>query len=147
MLESLFNKIRLPTLLKRDTSTGVFQWPLQTLSIRISKNTRLAFSFFWNIKLLYFTYFHSYSFLLSLAVIHCHSLSFFVNHCHPLPLSVIHFHLLYHLLSLVVTSCTTRYHSLSLIVPLVLIRCPSLSFAVPLVIIRCNSMYHSSVFS
>ena len=57
---------------------------------------------FWNIKSLYFTYPHSYSFVLSLAVIRYHSLSFFVTR-----------------LPLVVTRCTTRCHTLSLIVPLV----------------------------
>ena len=71
--------------------------------------SRLAFCFFWNIKSLYFTYSHSYSFVLSLAVIRCYSLSFFVTRCH--------------LLSFVVTCCTTSCHSLSLVVSLVVIRC------------------------
>ena len=53
-------------------------------------------------KSLYFTYPHSYSFILSLAVIPYHSLSFFVTR-----------------LPLVVTRCTTRCHTLSLVVPLV----------------------------
>ena len=53
---------------------------------------------FWDIKLLYFTYSHSYSIVLSLAVNHCHSMSFFVTRCHSLSLAV----------PLVVTCCTSR---------------------------------------
>ena len=53
---------------------------------------------FWNIKLLYFTYSHSYSIVLSLFVIHCHSVSFFVTRCHSLSVVV----------PLVATRCTTR---------------------------------------
>ena len=92
--------------------------------------SRLAFCFLSNIKSLYFTYSHSYSFVLSLAVIRCYSLSFFVTRCH--------------LLSFVVTCCTTRchslYHSLSLVIPLDVIRCYSLTFVVPRVVIRCHSL-------
>ena len=92
--------------------------------------SRLAFCFFWNIKSLYFTYSHSYSFVLSLAVIRCHSLSFFITRCH--------------LLSFVVTCCNTSchslYHSYSFAVPLDVIHCHSLSFVVPLVVIRCHSL-------
>ena len=75
---------------------------------------------FETIKSLYFTYSHSYSFVLSLTVISCHSLSFFVTRCHSLPM-----------LSFVVTYCTTRCHALSLSVPLVVIRCHSLSLDIP----------------
>ena len=39
---------------------------------------------FWNIKSLYFTYCRSYSFVLSLAVIHCHFLLLVVIRCHSL---------------------------------------------------------------
>ena len=92
--------------------------------------SRLAFCFFWNIKSLYFTYSHSYSFVLSLAVIRCYSLPFFITRCH--------------LLSFVVTCCNTSCHSLyrsySFAVPLDVIHCHSLSFAVPLVVIRCHSL-------
>ena len=92
--------------------------------------SRLAFCFFWNIKSLYFTYSHSYSFVLSLAVIRCYSLSFFITRCH--------------LLSFVVTCCNTSchslYHSYSFAVPLDVIHCHSLSFVVPLVVIRCHSL-------
>ena len=59
--------------------------------------SRLAFCFFWNIKSLYFTYSHSYSFVLSLAAICCHSLSYSVTRCHSL--------------SFVVTYRTTRWGS------------------------------------
>ena len=82
--------------------------------------SRLVFYFPWNIKSLYFTYSHSYSFVLSLATIHCHSLSFFVTRCHSLSLAV----------PLIVTRWSTRchslYHSMSLVVP----RCHSMSLDV-----------------
>ena len=90
--------------------------------------SRLTFCFFWNIKSLYLTYPHSYSFILSLTVICCHSLSFFVTHCDSL--------------SFVVTCYTTRCrslnHSLSFVVPLDVIPCHSLSFFIPIVVIRCH---------
>ena len=90
----------------------------------------LAFCFSWNIKSLYFTYSHPYLFLLSLAVIHCHSLSFFVTCCHSL--------------WFVVSCCTNRCHllnhSLPFVVPLDVTRCHSLSFVVPLVFIRCHPL-------
>ena len=89
---------------------------------------RLAFCFSWNIKSLYFTYSHSYSFVLWLAVIRCHPWSFFLTRCHSLSLAIplvvtrciIRCHLLYHSIPLVVPllviCCTTRCHSLSLVV-------------------------------
>ena len=80
--------------------------------------SRLVFCFFWNIKSLYFTYSHSHSFVLSIAVIPCHSLSFFVTR--------------YHSLSLVVTCC----QSLSLVVPLVVTRCHSLYHSLTFVVTR-----------
>ena len=85
--------------------------------------SRLAFCLIWNIKSLYFTYSHSYSFVLWLAVIRCHSLSFFLTRCHSL--------------SLVVTCYTTRCHSLY----------HSLSFVVPLDITRCTTPCHSLYYS
>ena len=91
--------------------------------------SRLAFCFFWNIKSLYFTYSHSYSFVLSLPVIRCYSLWFF---CYSLSFVVFRFHLL--------------YHSLSLVVSLVVIHCTTCCHSVSLVVIRCHWMYHSSVF-
>ena len=96
--------------------------------------SRLAFCLIWNIKSLYFTYSHSYSFVLWLAVIRCHSLSFFLTRCYSL--------------SFVVTCYTTRchslYHSLSFAVPLVVIRYHSLSLMsldVPLVCFFTNDHY------
>ena len=82
--------------------------------------SRLAFCFFWNIKSLYFTYSHSYSFVLSLAVIRCHSLSFFVTRCHSLPFVV----------TRCLTRCLTRYHSLYYPMPFVVTRCHSLALVV-----------------
>ena len=64
------------------------------------------FVLFWNLKPLYLTCSHSFSFIVPLAVIQCH------------------------LLSLVVTCCTSRSHSLSLVVPIVVTRCNTcLSFS------------------
>ena len=96
--------------------------------------SRLAFCFSWNIKSLYFTYSHSYSFVSSLAVILCHSLSFFVTRCHSLSLAVqlvvtrwiSRCHSFYHSTSLVVTHCHSLYHLLSLVVT----RCHSMSLDV-----------------
>ena len=107
--------------------------------------SRLAFCFFWNIKSLYFTYSHSYSFVLSLATIHCHSLSFFVTRCHSLSLAVplvvtrwiTRCHSLYHSMSLVVTRCHSLYHLLSFVVT----RCHSMSLDVPLVCLFINDHY------
>ena len=111
-------------------SSYILQRKLNKIIQEADWASTLAFCFFWNIKSLYFTYSHSHSFVLSLAVIRCYSLSFFVTRCH--------------LLSFVVTCCTTRchslYHSLSLVIPLDVIRCYSLTFVVPRVVIRCHSL-------
>ena len=80
---------------------------------------------FWNIKSLYFTYYYSYSFVLSLTVIRCHSLSFF---CHSLSLVVIRS----------ITRCQSLYHSL----PLVVIRCNTCCHSLPPVVIRCTARWH-----
>ena len=108
----------------------------------------MAFCFILELKItLYFTYSHSFSFVLSLFVIRCHSLSFccyslsFVaTRCYSLSLVFICCHLLYHSLSfvlpLVVIRFTTRCHSLY----------HSLSFVVTHSTTRCHSMFHSSVF-
>ena len=65
--------------------------------------------------------------------IHCIIVSFW--NLKSISFTFIHFHLLYHLLSLVVIHC----HSLSLVVPLVVTRCYSFSF----VVICCTTRYHS----
>ena len=128
----LINLLPPDLLLKRDSNAGVFLWILQTLTTPISRKhlrrassdssyilhrslnkiiqeadwpSRLSFCFFWNIKSLYFTYSHSYSFVWSLAVTNCHFLLLVVIRCH----------LLYHSLSLAVIRCTTCCHSLSLV--------------------------------
>ena len=98
--------------------------------------SRLAFYFSWNVKSLCFTYFHSHWFVLSLAVLCCHSLSFFVTRCHSLSLAaplvvtrwITHCHSLYHSMSLVVT----RFHSLYHLFSFVVTRCHSMSLDVPL---------------
>ena len=101
--------------------------------------SRLAFCFFWNIKSLYFTYSHLYSFVLWLAVIHCHSLSLFVTQCHSLSLA----------LPLAVTRCITRCHSLYHLIPLFVqllvicctTRCHLMPLDVPLVCLFTNDHY------
>ena len=84
-------------------------------------SSRLTFCFFWSIKLLYFTYSHFTLFLL-LAVI-----------------PVIRCHLLYHLISLVVTRCITRCHSLYHSMRCKT-RCHSLYHLLSFVVTRCHSM-------
>ena len=108
-----------------------------------------SFVQFWNLKSLYFTYSHSFSFFLWLAVIRCHSLSFFVTCSHSLSLVAIRYHSLSvavigcHSLSFVVIRCTTccdsLYHSLSLF----FVRCTTRCHSFSLVIVRCHSLYHS----
>ena len=65
--------------------------------IKLFRNQICLLFHFETKKTLYFTYSHSISFVLSLAVIRFHSLSFFVTCCHSLSFLV-----------LVVTRCTTR---------------------------------------
>ena len=84
-----------------------------------------SFLSFWNLKLLYFTCRHSYSFVVPLPVICCDSLSFVVTRCHSLSLGI------------------TRFYSLSLVVALVVIRCTTRCHSLLLVVIHCNSLYHS----
>ena len=113
-----------------DSSYYILHRKLSNIIQEADWPSRLAFRFFWNIESVYFTYSHSYLFVLSLAVIRCFSLSFFITRCH--------------LLSFVVTCCTTcchsLYHSLLFAAPLYVIHCHSLSFVVPLVVSRCHSM-------
>ena len=77
---------------------------LHKKSNKIIQKPDWPFLLFWNIKSLYFNYFHSFSF------VH-HSLSFAVTHCHFVLLVVIR----NHSLLFVITRCTTRCHSLSLV--------------------------------
>ena len=164
---------RLATLLKTHSNTGVFLWILQTLRTPVSKNicerlvlkvviycTENWITLFrkriglpdWRMNVskiewfsLYFTYFHSYSFVLSLAVIRCHPLSSFVNRCHSLSLVVTcctaHCRPLSLFVSLVVIRCTTRCHSLYHSLPFVGTRCHSMSLDVPLVCLFINDHY------
>ena len=97
------------------TATSDSSFTLHKKLNKIIQEPDWPFVSFRNVKSLYFTYSHSFSFVLSLAVILCHSLSFLcyslsfaVTRCHSLSLVVIRSHLLYHSLSLVVTRCTTR---------------------------------------
>ena len=102
--------------------------------------SRLAFCFFWNIKSLYFTYSHSHSFVWSLSSTRCHSLLLIVIFCYSLSFVVIRCHLLYHSLSLVVTSCITRCHSLYNSMSFIVTSCPSLYHLLSLVVTRCHPM-------
>ena len=86
------------------------------------------------------TLFYLLSFVLSLAVIRCNSLSFFITCFHSLSLTVTRCYSLYHLL----------YHSLSFVVPLVVIRCHSLYHPLALVVTRCTtrlSCYKRSILN
>ena len=111
--------------------------------------SRLAFCLIWSIKSLYFTYSHSYSFVLWLAVIHCQSLSFFLTRCHSLSFVVTCYttrcHSLYHSLSFVVpldaTRCTTPCHSFYHSLSFVITRFHSMSLDVPLVYLFTNDHY------
>ena len=68
---------------------------------------------------------YSFSFVVTLPVISCHSLSLAITRCSSLSFVVIRYRPIYHSLSFVVTRCTTDCRSLSLVV----IRCTTgLSF-------------------
>ena len=142
---------RLATFLKKDSNTDVFLWILQTL--RTPKNIweRLLASdssyilhrklnkiiqepewpfFLLKHKSLHFTFSHSNSFVLTLAVIRRHSLSFLLRvviRCHSFSIVVIRCHLLHHSLSLVVIFWTSPGQLLSLVVIHYTTRCQSLS--------------------
>ena len=96
-------------------SSYILQTKLKKIIQEKDWPSRLVFCFSWNIKSLNFTYSHSYWFVLSLAVTHCHSLSFFVTYCHSLPF--------------VVSCCATRW----------ITRCHSLYHSMSLVVTRCHS--------
>ena len=87
-------------------------------------------------------YFHLFNHFLSFAITNFHFLSLIVIHCHLLLFVVICCHSICHLLSFVVSRCTTRchslYHSLSYVVTLIIIRCHSLSLDVPLAYLFIN---------
>ena len=108
-------------------SSYILQTKLKKIIQEKDWPSRLAFCFSWNIKSLNFTYSHSYWFVLSLAVTHCHSLSFFVTCCHSLPF----------LVSCCATRCHSLNHSLPFVVPLDVTRCHSLSFDVT----RCTTLF------
>ena len=79
----------------------------------------------WNLQSLCFIRSHSFSFVLTLPAIRCHSLSLVITCCHSLLLVVTPRH-----------SFVTRFVTL----------CHSLSLVVPLFVTHWCSMYHSSVF-
>ena len=93
---------------------------------------------FWSLKSLYFISSHSFSFVVPLPVIGCHSLSLLITRCHSLSLDLSFVRC--HLLSCVVTRCTTRCHLLYHSLLFVVTRCHSLSFSVPLIVIRYHSL-------
>ena len=90
-----------------------------------NRNSKRSHSFLLNV--LDFTYSHSYSFVLSLTVTHCHFLLLAVILCHSL--------------SLVVTRCITRCHSLYHLLSFVVTRCHSMSLDVPLVCLFIKDHY------
>ena len=98
---------------------------LHKKSSKILQEPDWPFVSLWNLKSLCFICSHSFSFVVPLPAIRCHSLSLVINCCHSL--------------LLVVTPCHsffTRFIAL----------CHSLSRVVPLLVIHCRSMYHSPVF-
>ena len=86
----------------------------------------------------------SFSFVVPIAVICCHSLSFVVTCCHSLYLVVILCNFLYHSLSLIVIHCTTRCHLMSLFAIRFRSLYHSLSLDVPFVCIFINDLYLKS---
>ena len=71
---------------------------------------------FWNLKSPYFICFHSFSFVVPLPLIRCHSLLFVIICYLSLSFIVILCHLIYYSLSLVGLRCRSFYHSLSFVV-------------------------------
>ena len=102
----------------------------------------MAFCFILKHKITLFYLLSFVSFISSLAVIRCHSLSFFVTRCHSLSLLVIHCHSL----SLVVIRSHSLYHSLTLVVIRSTTRCLSLSLVVPLVCLFINDPLHTCLY-
>ena len=84
-----------------------------------------SFVSFWNLKSLYFTCSHLFSFVVPLDIICCRSLSFVATRYLSLSLAVTRCHLLSLVLPLIVICC----HSFSLSV----IHCHSFSLDIPLV--------------
>ena len=90
-------------------------------------------------------------YVVPLAVVCCHSLSFVVTRCHSLFLVIVLCNSLYHSLLLVAIRCTigchhctTRYHSLSLFAILCQSLYHSLSLDVPLACLFINDFYLKS---
>ena len=99
---------------------------LHKKSSKILQEPDWPFVSLWNLKSLCFICSHSFSFVVPLPAIRCHSLSLVINCCHSLLLVVTPCHSFFtrfitlcHSLSFVVTRCTTLCYSLSLNVPLV----------------------------
>ena len=121
--------------------------------IKFFQEPNWPFVSFWNLKSLYFICSHSFSFIVPLPVIRCHSFSLVSTRCHLLLLFVTRCHSLSlylslvtvrcHSLSFVVTRCTTRCDTTCYLLSA---RCHSFSLFVPLVLTGCHSMYLSSVF-
>ena len=103
---------------------------------KILQEPDCPFVSFWNLNSFYFIFSHSFSFVVPISIIGCHSLSLVITRCHSLLLIDIRFHSIYHSLSFVVPRCTTRYHSLYHSFWFVVTRCTT----------PCHSMNHSSVF-
>ena len=99
---------------------------------------------FWNLKPLYFIFSYSFSFVVPIPVIGCHSLSLVITRCHSLLLVVVRFHSIYHSLSFVVTRCHSLHLSLSFAVTCCTTRCHSFSLDVSIVCLFIND--HNNVW-
>ena len=81
---------------------------LHKKSNKILQEPDWPFVSFWNLKSPYFICFHSFSFVVPLPLIRCHSLLFVIICYLSLSLVGLRYHSFYHSLSFVVTWCTTR---------------------------------------
>ena len=111
----------------------------------------MTFVSFWNLKPLYFILSYSFSFVVPIPVIGCHSLSLVITlviHCYSLSFVFTRFITRCHSLSRVVIRCTSRchslYHSLPFAVTCCTTRCHSFSLDVPLVCLFIND--HNNVW-
>ena len=89
---------------------------LHKKSNKILQEPDWPFVSFWNLKSPYFICFHSFSFVVPLPLIRCHSLLFVIICYLSLSFIVILCHLIYYSLSLVGVRCHSFYHSLSFFV-------------------------------
>ena len=130
---SLGTLIKFMLIKKKECSVYVFV--MERMAIVYSLKWSVLFSF---VVLLAVTHCHSFSFVVTLS----NSLSLFLIRCHSLSLAVTRCttrcHSLYHSLVFVVTRCTTRRHLLSFVVTRCTTRCTH-CHSLSLVVTRCTT--------